>query len=506
MPARVSLRRAPACRSGAVTVMFALASMPMLGLIGLGIDFGFWNQAHSQLQIAADAAAVNAVKIAGSRYIAGDSNWQSEAVQSGQQWFAAQVGIFVNGAVGATSAITPVVSVPQPASGSTTFVANVSYQTSMTTFIARMFGVPLFGISGKASATITETVYSELVLLLDNSSSMEIGASNADIAQIQGIVPCDPSAANSGQSYSAYTCGSYDGGLACPFTSSTAPTQGITFIPGTAPACPNLPPVKGKAQTANAPCAFACHWDANNSNDYYGAVRRANTGTPIQLRFDLVQQATAAVLTTAQQQDIQALHNITAGIYTFSDTAYKVFPTDVNEASTDLTGAINAVSQIAANPVTGSQGNTGNTDFSKSMTTMMANYITAAGDGSSSQAARKNLILITDGMGDATVNGNRSLGQFNTSYCNTLKNSPWGYTIYVIYTPYYSLMNGYYQSNVQSIAEGTGPSTISYALQQCASAPQDYFAATSLTQIQTALQTILKSATKTSIRFIPPPS
>ncbi len=509
-------------RRGAVTVMFAMGVIPMVGLMGLAIDFGFWNQAHSEFQVAADAAAVNSVRLAASRYIANDANWQAEAVQNGHEWFGAQVGsyasgratsYFYNGAVNGLPAVT--VSVPPPTN--LTFTSTVSYSTATNTFLAKLFNQPQFGMTGTASATITATIYSELVLLMDNSSSMEIGSTNTDIAQIQELVPCDASAGGSGQGYSSgsYTCSGYDGGLACPVVSqSPFPLPGTTYkdpgAGGKAPSCTNLPPVKGSYPTAQAPCAFACHWDTSaqsqqnpiTANDYYGAVLRSNkdNGTSITLRFNVVQSAVSTVLQTAQQQDLQNLSNVTAGAYIFSSDVSEVFPTDGQEASTDLAGAANAVAGIPANVVAGAAGNTGNTDFSKSMTDLMTK-LSPAGDGSTPQAPRKSLILVTDGMDDATTGGSRYLGPFASSYCSTLKSSPYNYTIYVLYTPYFPLMNGWYQGNVKNYVEPGGASPVSAALQACASSAADYYAATSSSQIQMALSAILKSATRTAVRF-----
>jgi Flp pilus assembly protein TadG len=43
-------------RRGAVAVMFALCALPLVAMVGLAIDFSFYIQARSQLNLAVDAA------------------------------------------------------------------------------------------------------------------------------------------------------------------------------------------------------------------------------------------------------------------------------------------------------------------------------------------------------------------------------------------------------------------------------------------------------------------
>ncbi len=488
-------------RRGGVALMFALAAIPVTGAVGLAIDYGFWNQARSQLAAAADAAVVNTVKIAGTQYAAGDSNWYNEGVAAGSQWFEAQLGSLSDATLAAGS---PTVTLTR---NGLTFTATVSYNAATNTFFARLFNILTLPLAGTSSSTLTTAPYNEILLALDNSSSMLIGASPADQQQIEELTPCDPSASNSGQSYTSlsYTCVGYTG-QNCPVVAhSPYPLSGKTFADpaagGTAPRCTNLPKVNGQYPLAQAPCAFACHWDAN-SNDYYGAVRRWNaTGmVSIQLRFDVVQSATANVLSTLQQYDLPGIYNITVGVSTFNTDLTQIYPASGGEATADLADAPAAVRAIAANVVSGASGNTGNTDFIQSMTTL-SKIATPSGDGTAADKPKKSLILITDGMQDTPGSG-RYWGGIPLSACTLLKDPPYNYTIYVLYTPYYSLTNGWYVQNVKSYVEGSTPSQLQSAMQNCASDPvNDFYVASDSAGIQAALAAFLKAATRTAVRF-----
>ena len=86
-----------------------------------------------------------------------------------------------------------------------------------------------------------------------------------------------------------------------------------------------------------------------------------------------------------------------------------------------------------------------------------------------------------------------------SSACQTFKNM--GYTVYVVYTPYYPIMHVWYLTNAVSIVEGTGTNSIAYNLQACASASGDYISAADQTSLNNALVTFLKNALSAPASF-----
>ena len=58
-------------RQGAVSIMFATAIIPLTMSVGLAVDYGFYVQALAQSTMAADSAAIHAVRIAVTNYNSG---------------------------------------------------------------------------------------------------------------------------------------------------------------------------------------------------------------------------------------------------------------------------------------------------------------------------------------------------------------------------------------------------------------------------------------------------
>ncbi len=516
----------------------------MIALAGLAVDFGVWNQANSGLALAANVAALTSVKIAEDAFLAGDPNWEKEGEQAGKQWFKAQVGSFTEAIVGTTpvhlisAGDQPGLSVTLKRTDVATITANVTYNGQVGSIFGAIFGKNFYYISGGATAQVGASPFLDVEILLDNSGSMQIGAGESDIARLQQLTPCPKPqpgfTQSSGAVYSAsgYNAGGepyweydytgYDGSLIPPVPAGP-PLTFPAYIQnsGTGPSCRGaLPPnADGSYPTAGPPCAFACHFDlskpAGQGNDFY-ALARSTSGSanPIVLRFDLVKQAVNQVVRAMKQDNIPRISNLAVGIFAFASALTPVYPqsgcvvgTLACAAGNDWTTAQEAVGgppTTANGPDTGIQPwlgtNGGNSDFHKSMATLLT-YMTAAGPGTHADAPRKVLFLVTDGVSDVGAQGdpNRAYGGVNQADCNNFK--ALGFTIYVVYTPYFPVMNNFYIYNIKPLVEPTGSSTVSDDLQACASAPSDYLAATDGQQLDNALQFFLRSAINAPARF-----
>jgi hypothetical protein len=325
------------------------------------------------------------------------------------------------------------------------------------------------------------------------------------------------------------------------YTNDTFPTILYTGTPDTPPqpaeTCKPLLRAAYKFGTtqytysplAGPPCAFACHW-SNTKNadgtfdDLFGLARRQG----IQLRFDLVKNATNAVLQTMQSDNLAAIDNLSVGIYAFNTAVQQVYPDPAScgapgsatcEAGTNFTQAQNLVGTAPRLPnVTDSgllparaQRTTVNgvrnddTAFPEDMNALFSTYVTAAGTGVSAASPRKVLFLVTDGFEDdpnIAVPGNRKA--FESSYCDQFKNA--GYDVYVVYTPYYPVEHqSYFSENWAQYVEQTGPQSISYQLQACSSQGIDnqtyYISAADGPTLTAALQKFLRQALNAPARF-----
>jgi Flp pilus assembly protein TadG len=498
-------------RKGAVSVLFAGAAVPIIGLVGLAIDFSVLTQAATQMQLAADTAALSAAKSAANDFAGGDTaNATNVGKAAGSTWFGSQIGgvqskkgqTYVNTLRNGAIANTPTITV---AKNGVQFNATVAYTGSAPATFSALFGVTSFPISGTVTATVALNAYINIAMLLDNSSSMLIGSTTNDINTMQAITACSPEGITSGQNSSAWT----GPGQTCKttVTPSTAATKSSMYVGGG--------PTSGKAPVTAA-CGFACHWSTDNQTvspgkpdytqyDYYALARNPSIGTVTgysapTLRFDVVQSATATVI--AQMNSNEVIPNqFGLGVFEFNSNFTQVFPSDGTEAATDLTAGQTAVQAITTPVVS----NNGDTDFPDAMTAL-ANKMSAAGDGSSSATPRKNLFIVTDGIQDY---GSRSLGNTMGPFSNTAAVNACaaikakGIAIYVLYTPYTPLpYNPFYKSNIdQYVTTPPTPNLIAQALQACASSPNYFYEADLPSQVVTGLQTLLKSAVQSPARI-----
>jgi Flp pilus assembly protein TadG len=586
-------------RRGAVSLLFAIALIPMLIMVGLAVDYGLYSQAESQLDMAADAAAMHAARIAAQLLQHNDPACQTKAVQAGKAWFASQLGVMPQ----AKTINLPVVTVSCLASN-TSVTAKVDYTGIITANFGNLVpatwpGRPNWNIGGTATAVISNPTYIEVLMLLDNSSSMMIASTPDEIAKMQALTPCSEQSKTMGQgfdsSYSwAYTPvgGTYTtnppqsafsttpapankslmvpygfGTFVYPASDGHAPTTTAEIVPplsnsaaggavkgqcdarftGPAKECSypgyilnpanfpangvsktgqclngqggpgnilnadNYSPPAGYSVTATqnmpqAPCAFACHNDAGG-NDYWGL---AETQSPkIQLRYDLLQDAAGNVIQTMSKS--QSASRLSVGVYQFNapltanaqpNGINQVYPAAASSGSFaaseagPVTDQAQTLTKTVLPPVTHDNPDT---NFENAMK-LLTGFVTPSGAGNYPAAPKKNLFIVTDGMddyfSDPATQAGRTQGAINPAACDQLKTE--GFTIYVLYTPYYPLANPFYLENdkayVENISAKPPLTTIEYAMYQCAS-PNDFYQATDdPTSIDKALQTMLAAA------------
>ena len=434
---------------------------------------------------------------------------------------------------------------PQRSGNVTSFQSTLTYAATYETYLGGLAGITSIPLSA-TSAVSTPVVapYLNVEVLLDNSGSMEIAAETSDIATLQELTACAVTGAfyctagsgmcsnwvqsdglptnsvyytpsSSGQDYSAYGCSggsySYNGPLTCPIPSTTLDGANYPAFPATGntqgPSCASLLPrysYNGIAPAAGSPCAFACHFDTGSTagagKDFY-AVARGTIGSsnPVTLRFDLVKAAVRQLITTMQADNL-AINNLNVGVFWFADILTQVYPStgEAGGGWVDALATVGGPPTVANGPDTGIQpyvgANGGNTDFPTIMNDL-AGMLTPSGNGVNASVPRKVLFIVTDGLQDPAT---RAISAFDPSACTTFKTM--GYAIYVLYTPYYSLMNTWYMDgtnpSVAAIvqADPTDHTSIPYNLQLCASAPSNYIEANDSASIAAALQTFLKLA------------
>ena len=259
------IRRLLGDRRGNVAIIVALLALPMLGLVGLAIDFGQATLARARLDLAADSAALLATTAASNAYLAGAADPIATAQDAAQARFTAQAAS-QDGVTITTTAVAVHQSGP-------IFTATVTYTGAIATTLGRLFGVDTINLQGQSVASLAIAPYTDINVLMDVSSSMAIAATAAAIARMQSL------------------------------TASYKPS-------GSAP---------GSATTGADGCAFACHW-GTNGNDFYQLAQQNN----VELRLDVLRKAVGNLvnsLTTINTED-----RIRLGLYTFAQSFSQIFP------------------------------------------------------------------------------------------------------------------------------------------------------------------------------------
>jgi Flp pilus assembly protein TadG len=419
-----TLRRFVRETNGNVAIIVALTALPMLMLAGIGIDYGIAAMRQEQLSGYADAAALAAVT----------PTMMAQATSIGATTatnvFTAQASSLKD-----VSNTSPSVNVTVNGLKRT---ATVGFAAAYQTSFATILGWKTIPISGSSSATGGIAPNIDFYLMLDDSPSMAIAATQAGIDAMVAATP----------------------------------TQGG--------------------------CAFGCHQTHPQSDnlgnpggiDNYQLARNLN----VTLRIDMLRQAAQDLASTAASTMATNKATYRMGIYTF-DLGLNTIQTLTSDlaAAKTAAGNIDLLTVYANNWLTSSNKNS-DTDTSYNVGMASINSTMPDPGGGTSNASDKPqevLFLVTDGVGDAMISGSRKIGVITTSLCDTIKTR--GIRIAVLYTSYLPLpTNGFYNGNVAPFQSNIGPT-----LQSCAS-PGLYFQVNTGDDISAALIALFKLAIPSS--------
>ncbi len=459
-------------RAGNTAMIFALLT-PVLVLLGGGaVDLTNASMRQSNLQQAADAAAVGAVARSSPAYQAallmtGDGTVTASNIQSNA------LAIFNANRRTSGDTSTPSFNIS---------IVKTGLTVSSTVTASATFAPSFLGLIGKHGINLASTSYASdnipayvnFYMLLDNTPSMGLPATSADIQKMENA------------------------------------TAGL-----------------GPGLTG---CAFACHATASGGDNLL-AVATANN---ITMRITEVANATAALMSTATSTEAQnglaapmpqangtscgtfnsASSEFQVGIYDFGAAAY-VAPglTTVSPLSACLSqskadaGTVdlmqvpyNNAAYVVGNLNLGVANNDQDTDFPYILS-RMAPIVGTAGTGVTSAAPQKVLFIVTDGMTDVGTLLSRSMGSFDTSsptttgsassWCTNIKNA--GVKIAILYTTYTkdgpdSDPTGWSQANVDPLLP-----SIAAPLQACASSGLYYEVNPTNGAISTAMNTLFQN-------------
>lgn len=395
---------------GTMAIIFALAAVPVLMSVSIAIDFARASEVKAKLDAAIDAAAIYAATIAAKHPDADFSTTQVEA----QRYFASSVGTIdgVN-----LSPIT--VTISRDSKNQSTFNTTATYTAEVETLFGSIYK-PTVDVSGSASASIDIPVYIDFYLMLDNSPSMGLAATDDEIARLRALTKNGPGGEQK------------DCQFACHVVVSTTS--------------------KGKTVTAFRD-GVNNTWEKDSGSptglkqDYYTIAKAANP--PITLRIDMLAKAVQSLTATAEATEKSSglANQFRMALYTFNDgVQYIASPgsTGSEVLSADLAGVgTTATSKVTIYPY--KDGDVQDkTNFQVAFQALDALKL-SPGDGSSSAKPQKYVFFVTDGVSDATTK--RIQGPIDPTLCDNLKNR--GVKIAVLYTPYLRLTNNsYYMANI----------------------------------------------------------
>jgi Flp pilus assembly protein TadG len=164
------LRRFASQAKGSIAVNFALLLIPITFAVGAAIDYSTANQASAKLDAVADAAALAAVNLSSMSGTAAAAQNAATALFN-SQWPT------VPDITGVQSTITVTDS-------GLTRTARVSYTAQTSTAFMGLAGINSIPISGGSTASAGFPTYIDFHLLLDNTPSMGVGATPADVAKM----------------------------------------------------------------------------------------------------------------------------------------------------------------------------------------------------------------------------------------------------------------------------------------------------------------------------------
>ncbi|WP_443747132.1 TadE/TadG family type IV pilus assembly protein [Asticcacaulis solisilvae] len=411
-----------------VAVISALSLPGAVTATGGAIDFGRVVQLHDQIQDAADDATLSTIAVNSAAYKAGVSMNADGTISGGS----------TKAVTGFTAGYTPpgdvsnVTTTATVTKTGTVMTANMTIKATYKTYILGLIGIDTVPITVTSTSTATVPPYIDFYLLLDNTPSMGVGATTADINTMV----------------------------------SNTPDQ----------------------------CAFACHEGDKPGTDYYAKAKSLGVTTRIDVVRKATQDlmTTATSTETLSNQYRMAIYDFGAAadaINQTAPTAYKVssLTANLSQSSSDA-GTIDLMTIPYQNYNSDRQSN-----FISMLSSMNTN-ISASGDGASSANPQKVLFFVSDGTNDGYdcgyTNGNscRRITPIDITTCTALKAR--GVRIAVLYTTYLPLpTNSFYNSWV---AKYVSPSSqIASQMQSCAS-PGLYFEVSPSQGISTAMTALFK--------------
>jgi hypothetical protein len=373
--------------AGNAAMIFALCLPVVLAFVGGAIDFSRVTQLRLELQDAADTAALGAIAIDSVGFKAGGNMSGDGAVSGGVEQ---ALSIFRSNVRPhpELSAISPTATVTKSGQDLT---AKVTVSANYKPYLLGLVGFSTIPINVTSVSTAGLPPFINFYLLLDNTPSMGVGATTADINKM----------------------------------------------------------------VANTPdkCAFACHQMDKPGSDYYAKAKALGVTTRIDVVRQATQNlmTTAKATETTSDQYSMAIYHFGMAADAIDQKTPQPYLISALTTDHDKSAADAAAIDLMTIPYQNYNSDR-QTNF-KSMLQGMNTIIPASGDGTSAKKPQQVLFLVSDGANDgydcAYSNGAtcRRISPIDTTQCHTIKAR--GVRIAVLYTTYLPLpTNAFYNAHL----------------------------------------------------------
>ena len=172
-------------RSGNIAVIFTLALLPILSAIGCAVDYTRATEIRSKLQSAIDAASVGSVARKSPAFIAAGAMTGDGPIAAGVTDAKTIFDGNMSGMTGYTlNSVTPAVT-----KAGSVITSTVQFSADVPTMFLGVMGKSTMTVTGSSTSVTNMPLYIDFYLLLDNSPSMGVGATPADVTTMVNNTP-----------------------------------------------------------------------------------------------------------------------------------------------------------------------------------------------------------------------------------------------------------------------------------------------------------------------------
>jgi len=420
-------------RRGNIAVIFALALLPVMSAVGCAVDYSRATQLRSKLLAAADAASVGSIAKTAPAFIQAGTMTTDGPIPDG----VTDAQNIFDGNMKDVTGYTLNSRTPTVTKSGSLVTSTVAFSASVPTMFMGVMGRSAITVTGSSTSTANMPLYIDFYLLLDNSPSMGVAATPADVTKM--------------------------------------------------------------VNNTSDKCAFACH-DYNDSNNYYDLAKDLGVTTRIDVLRSATQSLmdTAAATKTYSNQFRMAIYDFGASSKTIGLRALFSLSSSLTSAKT-AAGNIDLMGVYGNNDAYTADKDTQFSTIFPAITTTISTsgtgtssspmkYLFFVSDG------------VADEYNTACLkpkaSGSRCQSPLDPTLCNTLKRN--NVKVAVLYTTYLQLpTNSWYMDWIDPFNKGPfGPSVnseVATNMESCAS-PGLYFEVSPTDGITDAMNALFQKA------------